>query len=96
MAYIAPEYTAEGVDLEVLILGDNVKATVCKPCLYDSRNLIPRGLSYRGYYLRRISSLLRMASSNTGGGDWVDETLNPIGKQRRISVLTRNLLGSIR
>jgi dimethylglycine dehydrogenase len=45
MAYIAPEYVAEEVDLEVLIAGDIVKTTVCKPCLYDSYNLIPRGLS---------------------------------------------------
>jgi dimethylglycine dehydrogenase len=45
MAYITPEYAVENSELEVLLLGDTVKATVCKSCLYDSGNLIPRGLS---------------------------------------------------
>jgi len=44
MAYISPEYAAENSELEVLLLGDTVKASVCKPCLYDSGNRIPRGL----------------------------------------------------
>ncbi|MFK7858207.1 MAG: FAD-dependent oxidoreductase [Granulosicoccus sp.] len=45
MAYVAPDYAVEGGELEVLVLGKTVKATVCQPCLYDSRNLIPRGVS---------------------------------------------------
>ena len=45
MAYVAPEYAAENAELEVFVLGKTVKAKVCKSCLYDSRNLIPRGVS---------------------------------------------------
>ncbi|MDC1286436.1 FAD-dependent oxidoreductase [Gammaproteobacteria bacterium] len=45
MAYVAPEYAAENTELEVLVLGKTVKATVCELSLYDSHNLIPRGIS---------------------------------------------------
>lgn len=44
MAYIAPEYAAQNSQLQLFLLGESVTATVCEPCLYDPRNLIPRGL----------------------------------------------------
>ena len=44
MAYIAPEYAIENTDLNVLLLGDRVRATVCGSCVYDAGNLIPKGL----------------------------------------------------
>ena len=44
MAYVDPEYAAEHIELEVFILGKTVKATVCKPCVYDPSNFIPLGV----------------------------------------------------
>lgn len=45
MAYLDPELAVENRNLEVLLLGKRVKATVCAPCLYDPHNKIPRGLA---------------------------------------------------
>lgn len=44
MAYVDPEYAIENTNLEVYSLGEQIRAMVCKPCIYDARNLIPRGL----------------------------------------------------
>ena len=43
MAYVDPEHAAEGTALEVLLIGQPTRAMVCKPCLFDSRNELPRG-----------------------------------------------------
>jgi dimethylglycine dehydrogenase len=43
MAYVDPRHAVEGSMLEVLLLGQQVAATVCKPCLYDPGNALPRG-----------------------------------------------------
>ena len=44
MAYIDPDYASADFELEVMLLGAPVKARVCKSCLYDPDNLIPKGL----------------------------------------------------
>ena len=43
MAYISPQYAAEGTALEVRILGEVVSAQVERDCLYDIHNGVPRG-----------------------------------------------------
>ena len=44
MAYVNPGLAVLDTELELLILGETVKARVCEPCLYDSANRIPRGI----------------------------------------------------
>ncbi len=44
MAYIDPKFATEGTELEMLLLGNSVMATVCTPCIYDPENKIPRGI----------------------------------------------------
>lgn len=43
MAYVDPEHAAEGTVVEVLLIGQATRAMVSKPCLFDSRNALPRG-----------------------------------------------------
>jgi dimethylglycine dehydrogenase len=43
MAYIDPQYAAEGTVLEVILIGEPTRAHVCKPCIYDPDNTIPQG-----------------------------------------------------
>ena len=43
MAYIIPEHANLGDELEVLLLGERVRATVTELGIFDSKNLIPRG-----------------------------------------------------
>ena len=45
MAYISPELANAGTELELYLLGETVSAIVCKPCVFDPHNLIPRGNS---------------------------------------------------
>ncbi|CUK19664.1 Aminomethyltransferase [Ruegeria denitrificans] len=45
MAYIDPKHVAGGSELEVLLIGETVCATVCPPCLFDPENTLPRGLA---------------------------------------------------
>jgi dimethylglycine dehydrogenase len=45
MAYVDAKYATEDIELEVFIFGKTVKARVCKPCLYDPLNVVPRGVS---------------------------------------------------
>lgn len=45
MAYVDANYAAENIELEVFVLGKTVKAIVCKPCLFDPLNFVPRGIS---------------------------------------------------
>ena len=35
MGYVEPDYAERGTHLEVLMLGETFRATVCEPCLYD-------------------------------------------------------------
>ena len=44
MAYVNPEHAAEGTVLEVRLIGQSSRATVCKSCLFDYGNALPRGL----------------------------------------------------
>ena len=43
MAYIDPNHASEGTVLEVLLIGKPTRAFVCKTCLFDSKNRLPRG-----------------------------------------------------
>ena len=43
MAYIDLEFSIEGSLLEVLLIGQPTRATVCKSCLFDPQNTVPRG-----------------------------------------------------
>jgi dimethylglycine dehydrogenase len=43
MAYVDPQHATEGSVLEVLLIGQPTPAIVCKPCLFDSGNALPRG-----------------------------------------------------
>lgn len=43
MAYIDPQHATQGSVLEVSLMGQAATATVCKPCLFDPGNLLPRG-----------------------------------------------------
>ena len=43
MAYVAPELSEAGTELEVLLFGEPVSAVVRDLCQYDPENLIPRG-----------------------------------------------------
>jgi len=45
MAYVDPEYAAEGTESEVLLLGETVRAVVGPLCLFDPENALPRGVS---------------------------------------------------
>lgn len=45
MAYISPELSEVGTELEVYLIGKTVSAIVCEPCVFDPHNLIPRGNS---------------------------------------------------
>ena len=44
MAYIDPQYAAEGTELEVLLIGKTTRVRVCAACMYDPGNLLPRGV----------------------------------------------------
>lgn len=43
MAYIDPSKASVGTELSVFLIGEKTKATVVKPCLYDTDHAIPRG-----------------------------------------------------
>lgn len=43
MAYVDPQHATEGSVLEVLLSGQPTPAIVCKPCLFDPGNGLPRG-----------------------------------------------------
>lgn len=43
MAYVSPKHANPGNELEVLLLGESVKAIVVELGLYDAKNAIPRG-----------------------------------------------------
>ncbi|SMC12641.1 GcvT family protein [Roseovarius aestuarii] len=45
MAYVNPEHAVIGSVVDVLLFGKPVQATVCKSCLFDPRNTIPRGIA---------------------------------------------------
>ena len=45
MAYVDPQFASEHTALDIFLLGETVKARVCKPCLYDHNNRIPQGLT---------------------------------------------------
>ncbi len=45
MAYVNPAHAAEGAILEVLLIGQSTRAIVCKPCLFDPENTLPRGVA---------------------------------------------------
>jgi dimethylglycine dehydrogenase len=42
-AFVNPEFAATGTALEIGILGQRYRATVCEPCLYDAENKLVRG-----------------------------------------------------
>ena len=42
MAYVDPQHAVEGSVLEVLLIGQPTRATVCKLCLFDPKNTIPK------------------------------------------------------
>ena len=44
MAYIDPEFSEPGTEVNVLLFGETIGATVCPPGLFDSNNNIPRGI----------------------------------------------------
>jgi dimethylglycine dehydrogenase len=43
MAYVDPQHATEGSVLEVLLIGQPTPAIVCKSCLFDPGNGLPRG-----------------------------------------------------
>ncbi len=43
MAYVDPEYAAEGTVLEVLLIGQTTRAIVCELCLFDPTNTLTKG-----------------------------------------------------
>ena len=45
MAYIDPDYAVQDRILEVLLIGQPVRAFVCRLCLFDPQNKIPRGIA---------------------------------------------------
>ena len=45
MAYIETAHADEGTELEVLLIGETIRATVCPACLFDPHNTLPRGVS---------------------------------------------------
>ena len=45
MAYVDPAHAAEGAVLEVLLIGQSTRAIVCKPCLFDPENTLPKGIA---------------------------------------------------
>ena len=45
MAYIDPEYAVEGTLVEVFLIGKSTRASVCKSCVYDPENKLPRGIA---------------------------------------------------
>ena len=44
MAYVDPGCAKPGTEVEVLLLGAPIRATVCPLCLYDPDNALPRGV----------------------------------------------------
>ncbi len=44
MAYLEPEFSSHGTQLEVHLLGNQTKARVCALCQFDPENRLPRGL----------------------------------------------------
>ena len=42
MAYVDPQHAVEGSVLEVLLIGQPTRATVCKLCLFDPKNTLPQ------------------------------------------------------
>ena len=46
MAYVDPQHATEGNFLEVQLIGKPVPARVCKPCMFDPGNTIPKGAKW--------------------------------------------------
>lgn len=44
MAYIHPSHGETGREVEVLVIGETTRATVCPPCLFDVENALPKGV----------------------------------------------------
>ena len=44
MAYVDPAHAAPGAEVEVLLIGDTTRATVCPLCVFDAENTLPRGI----------------------------------------------------
>jgi len=45
IAYIDPTHAETGTEVEVLLIGETILATVCPSCLFDVENAVPRGIS---------------------------------------------------
>ncbi|MFK8081815.1 MAG: glycine cleavage T C-terminal barrel domain-containing protein, partial [Granulosicoccus sp.] len=44
MAYVDPDYVEPGTEVEVVLIGESTRATICPLCLFDTDNNIPRGM----------------------------------------------------
>ncbi|MEM9360844.1 MAG: glycine cleavage T C-terminal barrel domain-containing protein, partial [Pseudomonadota bacterium] len=43
MAYLDPKYSDPSTEVDVLLIGEIIRATVCPLCLFDTENALPRG-----------------------------------------------------